>query len=101
MIGRETGWPPEVWEKWTVRELESFLEALTDILAAEDYRDWHRFAFLASVIANVNQGRRGRKFRPEDFIGKPPWEKKKKPAKKSREDKRRELEELKQKFGEQ
>jgi len=100
LIGRETGWPPEVWGKWTVRELENFLKALTDVLTVEDYRNWHRFAFLASVIANVNQGRRGRKFKPEDFIGRPPWEKKKKPFRKSREEQLRELQEIKKRFGE-
>lgn len=84
----------------TVGELDGILKHLTEIREAEEYRDWHRFAFLASIICNVNRGKRGKRIKPEDFIGKPPWEKKKKPAKKSREEQLKELREIKKRFGE-
>ncbi|RJQ25444.1 MAG: hypothetical protein C4589_11275 [Peptococcaceae bacterium] len=85
----------------TVSELEDILKHLTEIREAEEYQEWHRFAFLASVVVNVNRGKKGKRFKPEDFIGKPPWEKqkKKRPAL-SAEERRRELDELKRMLGE-
>lgn len=77
------------------------LKQLTEIREAEEYQEWHRFAFLASVVTNVNRGKKGKRFKPEDFIGKPPWEKqKRKQPALSAEERRRELEELKRILGE-
>ena len=63
-----------------MEELESVLRNIKDVREAEDYSNWHRFAFLASVLVNVNKGKKGRSSKPQDFIGPPPWEKKKKPS---------------------
>ena len=79
----------------TVSELEDIMRCLTEIREAEEYQEWHKYAFLASVIANVNRGKKGKRLKPEDFIGKPPWERKKKHTAPSAEERRKELEELK------
>jgi len=67
--------------QFTVEELESVLVYTKEAQESGDYTEWHRFAFLASVICNVNRGKKGKKVKPQDFIGVPPHERRgKKPS---------------------
>lgn len=53
------------------------IEKAVSCLEKREYEEWHRFAFLATVIANIF-GRKGKRFKPSDFIGEPPWIRRKK-----------------------
>lgn len=53
----------------TPKELAGILEELAFQDRLEQYGQAYHFAFLASIIAST-QGRK--RFKPEDFIGKPP-----------------------------
>ena len=72
------GLPPSEWLEFTMDELDGVLSQTKEMRKNDDYNEWHRFAFLASVVVNVNKGKKGRSAKPQDFIGVPPWEKKKK-----------------------
>lgn len=62
----------------TMSDLESVLVAIEKKSESDSYVEWYRFAFLAATLANINRGKRGKRVKPEDFIGKPPWERQKK-----------------------
>ena len=51
--------------QFTVEELESVLVYTKEAQESGDYTEWHRFAFLASVICNVNRGKKGKKVKLE------------------------------------
>jgi len=95
-LASEFGWAPDAVDGLTVRELNDILNSLTDFIAIRDYKEWSKFAFLAATMANLLAGKKGKAYEIEDFIGPPPWQKKKQ---KTKEEMREELEELKKKLG--
>ncbi|MBC7340949.1 MAG: hypothetical protein H5U02_00585 [Clostridia bacterium] len=59
----------------TMQELEAVLGKAQEFAEADEYKAFYRAAMVAATIANVNRKRGARAVRPEDFIGRPPWEK--------------------------
>jgi len=65
------GWAKRDVEDLTLSELIGVVQELHVFDETYQYQEWQRFAFLASVFANIFRKKGSKKYKPEDFIRKP------------------------------